>query len=266
MTRPRARVHYGNRFAHYYDFIYHRMVNYRGDVAFLEAIFRRFGRGRPQEILDLGCGTGTHAILLARRGYRLTGLDLSRAQLAVARRKTREEGQKIRLVHGNMRSFNLSATFDAAICMFGGFGYLTRSGEIEQCLRSLRRHLRPGGLFVFEFWQRGQAIGASAQRWLHFSGPEFELVRLADSRFNRLTRLLTQEYRFFVFRGDHVIDRFTEHHVVRPHAIPEVRGFLDRSGFGVLGLYGVTRTEKRFRKPRADDFRIMAVARLRARK
>ena len=66
---PRAvRPSYGRRFAKYYDEIYHELVDYEGDVEFLERVFRRF-RGKPKTILDLRCGTGNHDFPLARRGY-----------------------------------------------------------------------------------------------------------------------------------------------------------------------------------------------------
>src|SRR3989449_8365546 len=140
------------RFARYYDIIYHNLVNYEGDVDFIEAVFRRY-RVNPRTILDLGCGTGNHDLPLARRGFSVTGLDLSRPQLAIARRKAREAGLRIRLVRGDMRSFDLGTSFDAAICMFGAFGYLLKTTDAVRCLRSVRRHLPPDGLFAFEFWQ-----------------------------------------------------------------------------------------------------------------
>ena len=262
--RGRAAGPYG-RFARYYDFIYHRLVNYRGDVAFLEETFDRFLKQRPRDLLDLGCGTGTHAVLLTRRGYRVTGLDRSRQQLAIARRKAREAGLRIRFVQGDMRSFDLGATLDAAICMFGAFGYLVKSTDIAGCLRSLRRHLRPGGLFVFEFWQGSGAKPSPYQSWLHLTGPDYELVRLDESRFDPRTRRLSMEFRFFALRGRRVLDRFTEGDAVRTFTTREMRRLLARAGFDLLGAYGATRMEKGFRKATAKDFRVMAIARLRAR-
>lgn len=135
------------RFAAYYDFIYHDLVNYEGDVDFLEVVFRRRMRPPPRSVLDLGCGTGNHDLPLASRGYEVTGLDRSAHQLAIARRKARTAGLEVHFVRGDMRSFALGQTFDAAVCMFGAFGYLTRASDVAQCLRSVGRHLRTGGLF-----------------------------------------------------------------------------------------------------------------------
>src|SRR5437867_1827851 len=160
-----ARSHptYG-RFARYYDIIYHGLVNYEGDVNFLEAVFRRY-RVKPRTILDLGCGTGNHDIPLARRGYRVTGLDQSSAMLSVARKKTAESRVRVRFVRADMRSFRFGKQFDAVLCMFGAFGYILPRRDVVRALRSVRAHLGPGGLFIFEFWQgsatRAESIVAS---------------------------------------------------------------------------------------------------------
>src|SRR5207249_11212331 len=69
----------------YYDLIYHALVNYEGDVDFLEEVFRRY-TVKPGTILDLGCGTGNHSVPLARRGYRVTGIDRSASMIAQAKR------------------------------------------------------------------------------------------------------------------------------------------------------------------------------------
>lgn len=249
------------RFARYYDFIYHDIVNYAGDIAFLESAFRRWTGQKPRRILDLGCGTGNHDIPLARQGHEVTGLDLSRSQLAVARKKADSAGLAIRFVRADMRSFDLGQTFDAAVCMFGAFGYLLSPSDVVHCLRSLRRHLRPDGVFVFEFWQSSAARPAGFLDWFHKRGPDYELVRLAESRYDPRTRLLPVEFRFFVFRRGRLIDRFDETHVVRTYSLASMRTLLRRGGFDTLAMYAATPRVKGFDPVRKDTFRVMAVAR-----
>src|SRR2546421_4292571 len=90
-----------HRFARYYDLIYHGLVNYEGDVDFLESVFRRFHIA-PKRVLDLGCGTGNHDLPLARRGYRVTGIDQSREMLALARKKAVAYRVRPRFVRADM--------------------------------------------------------------------------------------------------------------------------------------------------------------------
>lgn len=258
---PRASGQNYGRFAEYYDFIYHDLVNYAGDVAFLESVFRRWMGRTPHRILDLGCGTGNHDLPLARRGHDVTGLDRSPSQLAIARDKAKRAGLPVRFVRADMRSFELGQTFDAAVCMFGAFGYLLPPSDVVRCLRTLARHLRPDGLFVFEFWQSSAARPAGNQDWFHKRGPAFELVRLAEGRYDPRTRLLPIEFRFFVFRGGRVLDRFDETHVVRTYSRADMRTLLRRGGFLPLAMYAATTQRKGFEPVRNDTFRVMAVAR-----
>src|SRR5207249_3136680 len=80
-----SRPLYG-RFARYYDLICHALVNYEGDVDYLQDVFRRY-KAKPRTILDLGCGTGNHSVPLARRGYRVSGIDRSASMIAQAKKK-----------------------------------------------------------------------------------------------------------------------------------------------------------------------------------
>ncbi len=256
----RSSASYG-RFAEYYDFIYHDLVDYAEDVRFLESVFRKWMNEKPRTILDLGCGTGNHDLPLAKRGYRVTGLDLSPQQLSVARRKARANRLPIRFVQGDMRSFDLGQAFDAAVCMFGAFGYLLKPSDVVACLRSLRRHLRSGALFVYEFWQSSAAIPPPHQSWFHNVGKEYELVRLSQSRFNARTKLLPIDFRFFVFKDGKVLDRFDETHTVRTYTVQGMRDLLRRGGFDVLATYAATTREKGFKPVRRDTFRIMAITR-----
>jgi SAM-dependent methyltransferase len=258
-----ARSHptYG-RFARYYDIIYHELVNYEGDVDFLGSVFRRY-RVKPRAILDLGCGTGNHDIPLARRGYRVTGLDQSTAMLSVARKKATASRVGVRFVRGDMRSFRLAKQFDAVLCMFGAFGYTLPRRDVVRVLRSVRAHLAPRGLFIFEFWQGSAARPAPHQSWVHIRKSDLEIVRLDESRYDPRTGRLPVEFRFFVFRGRRVLDRFDELHTVQTYSVFGMRALLRRSGFDLLGAFAASNMKKDFTPVTRDTFRIMAVARAR---
>ena len=76
-------------------------------------------------IIDIGCGTGRHSIELAKRGYDVTGLDISDKMLDEAREKAEDLGLKIDFIHRDATNFNLDKKFDLAICLCeGAFGLL----------------------------------------------------------------------------------------------------------------------------------------------
>lgn len=247
------------RSANYYDDIYRGLVDYEGDVAFLLRIVRRYVGRSPRSLLDLGCGTGTHALLFARRGVQVTGLDASRTMLALARDKAKAAGLSLRLVHGSMRSFRLPRRFDLVISMFGAIGYLLTARSLLGCLGSVRRHLVPGGLFIFEYWQTS-GVKSGHQSWLDRRTREFEILRLSESTLHRRPSRVSMDFRYFVLRGGQLRDRFVEHHVVRTYTRGEMGRLLRRSGLERLGEFAATPGRKAFDPVTPDTFRILAVA------
>jgi len=243
--------------------LYHGFVDYEGDVAFLERLFRRYMKRRPQSILDLGCGTGNHDLPLLRRGFDVTGLDASAPMLAIARRKARAEHLPLRLEKADMRSFRLGRRFDAAISMFGAFGYLLPNSSVTSCLRAVRRHLADDGVFAFEYWHT-PGVRPGHQSWMQRKAGGLEIVRFSDSTFDPRTSRLAMDFQFLVLRGDRVVDRFDELHVARTYRRPEMGRLLQGAGFDRIAEFAVTPGRKDFRRVARDTFRIMAIARPRA--
>ncbi|HKW43520.1 MAG TPA: class I SAM-dependent methyltransferase [Thermoplasmata archaeon] len=251
------------RFAEYYDALYHGFVDYDGDVAFLERLFREYMRRRPQSILDLGCGTGNHDLPLLRRGFDVTGLDASASMLAVARRKARAGHLRLRLEKADMRSFRLGQKFDAAISMFGAFGYLLSNSSVTSCLRAVRRHLADDGIFAFEYWHT-PGVRPGHQSWMQRKRGGLEIVRFSDSIFDPRTSRLAMNFQFLVLRGNRVVDRFDELHVARTYRRQEMDRFVQGAGFDRIAEFAVTPSRKDFRRVARDTFRIMTIARPRA--
>lgn len=125
-------------------------LNRKNETDFLEACFARYARGRVRHVLDAACGTGHHALRLARRGYRVTALDLSAASIAFLRRAAAAGGLPVTAVLGDMTAFRLPRPVDAAICMQDSQGHLLTNEALVAHLRAVRANLRPGGIYVFD--------------------------------------------------------------------------------------------------------------------
>jgi SAM-dependent methyltransferase len=101
-------------------------------------------------VLDLCCGVGRHSIELARRGYRVTGVDRSEQFLKSARERAASEGLDVEFVQSDMRQFSRTGGFDAALSYFTSFGYFEDDAEHRQVLDNVCRSLRPGGRVLLE--------------------------------------------------------------------------------------------------------------------
>jgi ubiquinone/menaquinone biosynthesis C-methylase UbiE len=245
-----------DRIAEYYD-ILHEDVDYAAECTLLEKVVAGVLRRQPATVLDLGCGTGNHALILAERGLRVTGVDSSAGMLRVARAKARSRRNPT-FVRADMRRFDLGRTFDAAICMDGAYTHLLTERDLLAHLRTVRRHLSPGGVYVFEF---AQALKAETEGpgWIYHEGPP-RIVWLYDLAFDRRRRLVTAKDRFFAFDGDHVRRTFVGTYSTRVTSVPALRRLLARAGMRLVRV-GSMDGESRFRRLRRDDPLPMAVAR-----
>jgi 2-polyprenyl-3-methyl-5-hydroxy-6-metoxy-1,4-benzoquinol methylase len=113
-------------------------------------IVREIGADKSRRILDIGCGTGRHAIELARRGYTVVGVDLSDSQLARARQNAAEQTVQVDFRQGDARQLPFQAEFDLAIMLCEGAFPLMETDEMNfHILQGAARALRPGGKLVF---------------------------------------------------------------------------------------------------------------------
>jgi SAM-dependent methyltransferase len=133
--------------ARFYDRIWGK-YDYDADVKFLNGLFQKH---HCRSVIDIGCGTGNHALRLTKLGYRVTGVDISPAMLKIAKAKDKEA--KARFTLGDMKKLEKSVPknerFDAAICLGQVFYHLTTGKDVQVFLNRLRKILKQNGLFIF---------------------------------------------------------------------------------------------------------------------
>ena len=140
-------------YSRYYDLLY-RDKDYAGEAAYVHGLIERHRPGSVS-ILDLGCGTGRHDFCLTQLGHELTGVDLSHEMLAVAEReKAAFQGPRAAptFVQGDVRSVRLGKSFGVVVSLFHVMSYQTQNQDLLQALVTIREHLKPGGLFIFDCW------------------------------------------------------------------------------------------------------------------
>ena len=136
-----------NASAEFYDLIYSTFKDYAGEAAGIASLLRRCNP-RCETVLDVACGTGEHARLLAAAGFVVDGLDLDPAFANIARRK-HPAG---RFFEADMSDFHLARRYDAVLCLFSSIGYLLTLDRVAAALTCFREHLAPAGVIVIEPW------------------------------------------------------------------------------------------------------------------
>ena len=119
-----------------------------------DLIERAVGPDEGAAILDVGTGRGRHARVLARRGYRVTGLDLAPSAIAKARERAAREGltdDQIVFVQGDMRLPHFQERFDGVVNLFTSFGFFADDADHQAAISAMAAALKPGGWLVQDF-------------------------------------------------------------------------------------------------------------------
>jgi len=116
----------------------------------VEGVVSLTGIKPAAHVLDLCCGIGRHSLELARRGFKVTGVDRTAHYLEQANEKAEKENLKVEFVQDDMRNFCRPGTFDCAISMFTSFSYFEDPEEDRQVVANVYRSLKPGGAFLLD--------------------------------------------------------------------------------------------------------------------
>lgn len=174
-----------------YASAYDEMYADKDDSGECNAVMRlveKFAEGKIKRVLDLGCGTGRHAIPLAARGLDITGVDFSEAMLKRARARPRPAGGSLEFLQGDVRAFTGNGPYDAVLMNFNVLGYMNTNDDLRGAFATARRNLRPGGVFVADFWH-GPAVMADPP------GDRLREVNTSQGRFLRFSSGVNQPER-----------------------------------------------------------------------
>ena len=226
---------YIGRHAELYD-IFYADKPYAEEAAFVHQCLQQYSVGPTVRLLELACGTGTHALALEKFGYEIIATDYSEDMLACARRKAAEVSSLIDFRWQDMRALDIAERpFAAAICLFDSIGYVETNEALMQVLQGVHRHLRPDGLFVFEFWHAAAMLCSYApvrvRRW---STPEGELVRISETELECAKQLARVTYTIYELRHDGTYTSLKETQANRYLLVQEMAGWLSSCGFAPL--------------------------------
>lgn len=230
---------FGAAYADAYDALYHDK-DYAGECDCIERICRQVGDGGAmRRILDLGCGTGNHAVLLAQRGYDVVGVDRAADMVTQAQRKAAAlgNGHGPRFVQGDVRDVRVEGVFDAALMMFAVLSYQLGNEDVLAALRTARRHLRPGGLFIADVWY-GPAVLTQRPRPVVKSctSGAGEILRTSTGTLDVRRHTCRVDFQVWRTEGDRVVARTTEQHTVRYFYPLELELLLASAGFELVRL------------------------------
>lgn len=249
---------FGASYAIVYDSLY-ADKNYLYEAKVLADMLGSLGVNRGCSILDLGCGTGNYAFPLAEHGFEVLGVDRSTHMLEQARRKASGGISTIDFTEGDLRNVDLSRTFDAVIMMFAVLGYQVANSDVVAALNTVRHHLRPGGLFLFDVWY-GPAVLSQrpSQRIKTVRAHNTQTIRSACGSLDVFRNLCTVDIHVWHLDGSTLITEVTEHHPMRYFFIPELLLFLEAASLSLVAVKGFPQIHS---EPSEDTWTLIVAAR-----
>lgn len=231
-------TNYAGRYAELYDSFYADKP-YSDEARFVHELIAEFGSGQTRTVLELACGTGRHALELEKFGYEITATDRSVDMLAIARHRAAENGSKINFVVADMQHLGgVAKDFDAAICLFDSIGYLQTDQALLDALGQINKHLRPSGLFIFEFWHASAMLkDYSPTRVRKLKTDDSEIVRTSTTTLDRTNRLANVVYTVEETRRDRAPFRLCETHTNRFFSVDEMRDLISRANLAALKFF-----------------------------
>ena len=221
-----------SNYARYYDLMY-QDKDYVGEAQFIQRLIQTYAPATTT-ILELGCGTGNHAMLLAKEGYQVHGVDLSQEMLGYANercdRLSPALATRLQFSQGDLRQVRLDRKFDVVLSLFHVMSYQTNNEDLLAAFETDKAHLVPGGILIFDVWY-GPAVLSDPPtvRIKRLEDQSIQVTRIAEPVMEPNKNLVDVNYHIFI--KDLIsskIDEVREVHTMRYLFKPELELLLDR--------------------------------------
>ena len=241
-----------------FAYVYDKFMNniaYKEWSDYLIQLFHEYSipSGR---LVDLGCGTGTLTLRMAKAGSRLTGVDNAADMLTIAADKLSGYSNEVTLIHQNMCELELDALYDGFYCICDSLNYLLSSTEIYCTFCGIKQHLKKNGIFIFDlktpyFFEEilGDATFCDHQRDCSYTW---------ENNYFKEERINQYELTIFAREPEHsLFERFFETHHQRAYDLQEMIDLLFQAGLEYVTAYNAFTRQP----PSPESERIYIIAR-----
>ena len=227
-------------------------VDYEATVAFYEEILRREGLA-PRTVVDLACGTGSVTEILARKGYRVTGVDMSEEMLTEAAMKTMDMLEPPMYSCQLLQELRLPRGVDMAVCALDSLDYILDPADCKEAIRRAYKALNPGGIFIFDVNTPEKLRAMDDQVFLDEDDDVYCVWR---GEFDEETNICSYGMDLFQREGKMWRRSFEEHREYA-YSQEQLTEFLKDAGFTHIRVYA----DRLFEAPREGEQRIYFKAR-----
>ena len=208
-------------------------VKYYAIVDFYKKILEREGLS-PRTAVDLACGTGSVAILLAKEGMQVTAVDMSEEMLCVAAQKAQELDDSPRFICQMLQKLQLPRGVDLAVCALDSLAYITDPEACREAIGRVYRVLNPGGCFIFDVNTPEKLKAMDGQVFLDEDEDVYCVWR---GEFDEETNICSYGMDLFQRRGA-LWQRSFEEHREYAYSAEQLKQYLKQAGFTAIEIFG----------------------------
>ena len=224
------------KYAQYYDLLY-KDKNYTTESDYVISLIKKY-HPKCEKVLEFGSGSGIHGRILAKKGYKVSGIERSQymIDLGLSSNHGKDRNANFSCIRGDCTSTFLEDDFDTVISLFHVFSYLTSKEEVFAMLKNAHRQLNSGGIFIFDYWFAPAVwyLGP-ALRVKRVYNEQLAITRIAEPECFREQNIVQVNYQTFVedLNSNH-ISEIKETHEMRAFETDEIEKFANQNGFTLL--------------------------------
>jgi len=235
--------------------------DYDSDIEFLDNLFKE---NDCKSVIDVGCGTGNHALILSRLGYEVTAVDISSSMIKKAKEKDREA--RIQFLRGDMRELERvvppGQKFDAAICLGQTFCNLITNRDIQRFFKGLHKVLKRNGLFIFNARNARKISEDYLNKLLldHMIIEEkLQLLLLFYNTRHPQNRNVIIWRPIYLMKENDKVDLQLREHKLRWFDFSRLKKMLIKNGFKITAIYSGT-TKEEFKEDKHREMWFITIA------
>jgi SAM-dependent methyltransferase len=208
-------------------------------------------------IVELGCGTGSFTMVMAKKGYDIMGIDYSEDMLGIARNKAAKEGLELMYLEQDMRELDLYCTAGTILSVCDSVNYVLEDDEIIETFRLVNNFLYPKGVFIFDFNTLHKYRDVIGDTTIAENREDCSFIW--ENYFHEDEHVNEYDLTIFVKTSEkeEIFKRFNETHYQRGYTLEEMRGFIEAAGLEFITAIDADTHEE----PTDDSERIYIVAR-----
>jgi len=208
-------------------------VDYIRWANYVEALFAHYNY-RPRTILDIACGTGSTAILLAEKGYLMSGTDRAREMLLSAREKAEKCGFHLHLWQQDMKQLAVARPYDAALCLYDSINYITTEEDMKQVFTRVSESLVPHGMFIFDVTTEYNIVKHFDRQTFAENNEDFSYIwRNVYLRKKKVCKTVLT----FFLRESEGYRKYEELHIQKIYSVAQIKRFLEQTGYELLSSF-----------------------------